>query len=71
MSVDSKQFNRTVPSYEAVEQHIRHAQRLRSEAIARGVQRSVAALNGGARRVGALIRGAFHANGKKAGSAAC
>lgn len=43
MSVDSKQFNRRVSSYEEVERQIRRARRLRSEALARGARRWAAA----------------------------
>jgi hypothetical protein len=71
MSVDSKQFNSTVLSHEAVERHIRHAEQLRSEAIARGAQRLAAALSAGARRLGALVGGALYADGKRGGSSPC
>lgn len=71
MSLDREQFNRTVPSHEEVEQHIRHAQQLRSEAIASIAQRLAAAISTGARRLCALIRGALHGHGKKAGAAPC
>ena len=69
MSVDSKQFNRTVLGYEEVEQHIRRAQRLRSEAIAHSARRSAAAIRAHARRLRAFIGGALHANDEKGGGA--
>lgn len=71
MSVDREQFNRTVPSHEEVEQHIQRAQQLRSEAIASIAQRLAATISAGARRLCAVIRGALHGHGKKAGGAAC
>lgn len=58
MSVDSKQFNRAIPSHEEVEQHILQAKRLRSEALAQGAQRLAVTLGAGARRLGAVIGGA-------------
>lgn len=51
MSVDRKQFNRSEWTYEDVERHIRHAKRLRSEAIARIARRWATAVGAGVRRL--------------------
>jgi hypothetical protein len=51
MSVDRKQFNRSEWTFEDVERHIRHAKRLRSEAIAQYARRLTATVGAGVRRL--------------------
>lgn len=51
MRTDLRQSSRVVLSYDQIDRHIRHAQKLRSEAFARGAKRMFALVHGGTWRL--------------------
>ena len=69
MSVDRKQFNRSISTYEDVERHIQRAQRLRSEAIARIARRWATAVGAGVRRLRDVVGNGLRGDAEKGANA--
>lgn len=58
-------------SPELIEEYVKHARQLRSEAMARGIRRLFAKMRGGSRRMGGVSRaGAAKANAAHCGACA-